>query len=244
LSAFIRRRDSFKTALSAGMNKKHQSKQRRLLKLLGQQGAVDFASPDREAAAPLIAEFLALEARGWKGRTGTALKSNPRHEAWFLEVVDAAFARNRCLLLALRLDGRMVAGRVCLLAGPGSFAIKIAYDETLGFYSPGQLLEVEAVRRLHEPADPLHRSEWWDSCALPGDGPMHLVWPDQLTVCQYRIASDRQAAGLIALGRVGRSVGALVHRTKRKAAAAFPALRRLKARGRRAAQERPDLKRD
>jgi hypothetical protein len=51
-------------------------------------------------------------------------------------------------MLALRLDGRPIAYKLDFLAGRGSFSFKIAFNENYGRYSPGELLEIENVRRL------------------------------------------------------------------------------------------------
>ena len=67
------------------------------------------------------------------------------------------------MMLALRLNGRRIACKCNFLAGPGSFAFKIAFDEAYARYSPGKLLEVENIRLAHERPG----LEWMDSCADP-----------------------------------------------------------------------------
>ena len=82
------------------------------------------------------------------------------------------------MALALRLDGRAIAMKCNLLAGDGAVAFKIAYDESYARFSPGVLLELEHLRRLHEPGAPA----WVDSGAA-ADHPMigHL-WRDRIAV--------------------------------------------------------------
>ncbi len=79
---------------------------------------------------------------------------------------------------ALRVAGRPVAAKCSFLCRPGAFAFKIAYDETLARYSPGVLLEIDNIRRLHGRRD----VEWMDSCAAPGHPMIDHLWPDRLAI--------------------------------------------------------------
>jgi hypothetical protein len=123
-------------------------------------------------------EFLALEALGWKGKGGTALRNDASALAVFRAYAAGAFERKRWMTLALRLDGRAIAMKCNLRAGDGAVAFKIAFDESYARFSPGVLLEVEHVRRLHEPGAPA----WMDSGAA-ADHPMigHL-WRDKVAI--------------------------------------------------------------
>ncbi len=133
-------------------------------KHLGAEGRVEYAElqPDGDVAA-WTAEFLTLEASGWKGARGTAMASEPDRKRYFEQVIAEAFARKQLEMTALRVNGRAVAMKCNFRAGDGAFVFKIAYDESLGKSSPGMLLEVDNIRRLH--AGGAAGPKWMDSCA-------------------------------------------------------------------------------
>lgn len=127
---------------------------------------------------PWLDEFIALEDRGWKGRTGTALRRDPAALAVFRDTARGAFACGRWMTLALRLDGRAIAMKCNLRAGAGAVAFKIAYDEAHARFSPGVLLELEQLRRLHLPGAPA----WMDSGAAPDHPMIDHLWRDRLAI--------------------------------------------------------------
>lgn len=146
---------------------------RRLLRRLGTQGALELRglSPG-ESAAPWIDRFLRLEAAGWKGRGGTAMASSPQAQRYFREMALAAQARGALHMLGLFLGDVPVALQCNLLAGTAGFAFKVAFDEAYATYSPGVLLEVEAIRDLWV----REGFEWMDSCASPRSPLMGRLW--------------------------------------------------------------------
>ena len=93
-------------------------------------------------------------------------------------------------MLALRLEGRPIAYKCNFLAGPGSFTFKIAFDENYAGYSPGMLLEIENVRRLHAQS----QIAWVDSCADPLNFMFNRLWLTRRTI-QNLIVSTGQAPG-------------------------------------------------
>jgi len=77
--------------------------------------------------------------------------STLRHSSCVIEVSAALiFRRGRLLMLAMRLNGLPLAGRCSFLAGDGSFAFKTAFDEQHAQSSPGILMELENIRRVHD----------------------------------------------------------------------------------------------
>ena len=148
-----------------------------------------------------LAEFVALEAKGWKGREGTAFRAREADARWLEEVVRAAFALGRLDALALRHDGRAIAMKLNFLAADGGFAFKIAFDEEWGKYSPGVLLELENVRRVHARAD----VRWMDSCADPHHPMANRLWSGRRVYedffCALRGGVPALALSLMPLGR-------------------------------------------
>jgi len=129
-------------------------------------------------------EFIALEMGGWKGKERTAFGCKDEHRAWLTQVAKDAASRGRLTMLALRLNGKAIAMRISFLALPGSYAFKIAYDELWLKFSPGVLLELENIRRLHA----MPEVEWMDSLAAPNHALMDRVWDGRTQIASFLVA--------------------------------------------------------
>ena len=194
-------------------NAHHRKEWRRLERRLAERGALayDELKPEGDVHAWLN-EFMALENAGWKGRQGTAFRSNPDHMAWLQEVVVDAFARRRLMMLALRMDGVPIAMKLNILGGDGGYAFKIAYDERLEKFSPGVLLELENIRSLHQRRE----LAWMDSLAAPNHSLIERVWSGNAAFATVVIAPGRLAGRLILaarplLGMVKRTAESAMH---------------------------------
>ncbi len=160
---------------TATVRKKKRKEIARLANRLADEGEMAFERlrPDG-CVGDWIAAFLDLERAGWKGRSGSAMACAPATEAIFRETVAGAHARRRLHALSLSLDGRPVAMLATLLAPPGAFSYKIAYDERFARFSPGVLLERHALGLLEEPG-----IDWVDSCAAEGHPMIDHLWGER-----------------------------------------------------------------
>lgn len=172
----------FDAALSGKRRKEYRRQYKRLAELGEVAVAVAWTLDD---PARWVDDFVALEAKGWKGPAGTALAAAANHRRYFAQLVEGANAAGRLMVLSLALDGRPVAMKCNVLAdggeggGGGSFALKIAYDDAYAKYSPGVLLEIENIRALHEAGA---RVRWMDSCAVPDHPMIDRLWRDRLPI--------------------------------------------------------------
>lgn len=159
----------------AAVRAKKRKELRRQANRLAEEGAVAFRRWSAgEAPGPWIDAFLALEARGWKGRAGSALACNGGTEAWFRAIVGAAAEAGKLDMRALDLDGRPLAMLVNFLCPPGGFSFKTAFDEDYARFSPGVLLQQANLDLLADP-----RIDWVDSCAAPGHPMIDSVWRER-----------------------------------------------------------------
>ena len=159
------------TAVRAKKRKEH----RRQANRLAEQGAMRFRRWGAgEAIEPWIDSFLDLEARGWKGRAGSALASHGDTEAWFRAIIAGAAEAGRLDMRALDLDERPLAMLINFRAPPGGFSFKTAFDEEYARFSPGVLLQQENLDLLDDPA-----IAWVDSCAAPGHPMIDSVWRER-----------------------------------------------------------------
>jgi CelD/BcsL family acetyltransferase involved in cellulose biosynthesis len=162
--------------LGEALSRKGAKELQRLERRLAEAGKLEYAElQDAAEAEQWIADFLELEARGWKGRNASALGSSDPGRLFFKRATHAAARRGRLMLLGLRLAGRWVAMKCNFVSGEGAFAFKIAYDEDYARFSPGTLLELENIRRFH--ARPELR--WMDSCADPDHFMANRLWMDR-----------------------------------------------------------------
>ncbi len=198
--------------LAGALPKKARKEFARLERRLAERGEV-VRTTAREPAdiAGAIAEFLALEAAGWKGRRGTAAASQAATAEMFQAATAALSANAQCRVDALRLDGRPVAMTISLGCGESWWLWKIAYDEGLANVSPGVRL---VIALTDEVAAGGHGH--WDSCALPGIGMIERLWRARRPYSDLLIVSGT--------GGIARAAP-LLERARRSAEQAAKALR-------------------
>ncbi|MDT6939557.1 GNAT family N-acetyltransferase [Brucella pseudogrignonensis] len=122
--------------------------------------------------------FLTLEARGWKGRRGTAMAVDRFRAAFAREAVNNLAERDCARIHTLELDGRVIAILIVFTVSGEAWTWKTAYDETLRAYSPGTLLMIEVVKNHLE--DPnITRT---DSCAVPDHPVMSRLFGERETI--------------------------------------------------------------
>ena len=169
---------------------------RRLQKRLAEIGMVEQHLLTSRADLPhWCADFLALEASGWKGREGTALACRAGDAAFFRSSCAAAFDAGRLHMLRIDLDGRAIAMLANFRHASGAFSFKIAFDEEMGRFSPGVLIEIANLHAVQK--DPA--IDWMDSCAAADHPMIDSLWAERRTIVQYRIALHGR--GLARIGR-------------------------------------------
>ena len=178
------------TYLRATLARVRRKEVRRKQRRISEAGAVEYSTLEAGGdAESWIDDFLEFEARSWKGHAGCALACDGTDKAYFKTVATEAFNRGQLMMLALSLDGRRIAYKCNFVSGRGSFAFKIAFDESYARFSPGVLLELENIRLLHERTD----VRWMDSCASPDRMMINQLWPVRRTIQNVVIATGRGA---------------------------------------------------
>ena len=185
---------------------------RRNERRLAAMGATTVVVGPGDAMGDEIERFLALEARGWKGREGGALAASAHNLRFGREVLAAAHRRGQLHMVGLNCEGRAIARRVSLLAGAGSYAFKTAYDEDYAAYSPGVLAEAMCLREFHG----LEEQRWMDSYTDPDNALVNRMWKD-------RRAMQSVAVGTGAWGAFWLSVYASLRGTAQRGEPVRPA---------------------
>jgi CelD/BcsL family acetyltransferase involved in cellulose biosynthesis len=131
-----------------------------------------------------LSDFLTLEARGWKGRAGTAAAANESIRCFIQSAVHGLAADGKARIDRLRLDGSAVAAVVTLHSGDSAWTWKIAYDEEFARASPGVQLMLDLTGTLLADAT-LAKV---DSCATAGHPMIDHLWRERLALADHLIA--------------------------------------------------------
>jgi CelD/BcsL family acetyltransferase involved in cellulose biosynthesis len=195
--------DYFEASLTAKKRKELRRQHRRL----AEEGTLEVVRERGSTGVQQWTEqFLELEARGWKGRAGSSLAADPANAALFLDSLAGAARRDRLERLSLVMDGRPIAMLATFLTPPGAFSYKTAFDEDFARYSPGVLLQREALDLIEAP-----EVEWIDSCAAPDHAMIDHIWRERRRIARHSIAVGgplrRRLFSILSRRETGRAPG-------------------------------------
>jgi CelD/BcsL family acetyltransferase involved in cellulose biosynthesis len=194
--AALKPEGSFGDWFARNFERKRRKEYRRIRARLGEQGRLESLSlADAEPVGPWIDELLALEAKGWKGKRGTAAKSDPRIEAALTKALRALAREGSLRFWKLALDGRPIAMMFALVTGGKAWLGKIAYDEDFARYSPGVLLILDATEALFKE----NGIALVDSCAIPGHPMIDNIWRDRISMCDVLVGAPGTSQALFAV---------------------------------------------
>jgi CelD/BcsL family acetyltransferase involved in cellulose biosynthesis len=170
---------------------KHQRKElRRRRRRLGESGAIRIeAATEPFAVDRALADFLKLEAGGWKGRAGTATAADAKLHRFVRTAVLGLAAEGKVAIDRLLVDERAIAAAVVLRSGGCAWFWKIAYDEAFARFSPGVMLAVELTGHILADANVVRA----DSCATADHPMIDHLWRERLPLCDRLIAVRPQA---------------------------------------------------
>jgi len=168
----------------------HKHKElRRIGRRLAEMGALLFtAKREPSEVAAGLEDFFALEARGWKGRAGTASADDERLRHFMTAAVNGLAAEHKVTINRFYFDGRPIAVAITLRSADTAWFWKIAYDETFARYSPGVILTAAVTEELADDAA-IART---DSCATADHPMIDHIWREQLALCD-RLIGVRQS---------------------------------------------------
>ncbi|RIV91157.1 GNAT family N-acetyltransferase [Aurantiacibacter xanthus] len=195
--------------LEASLSTKKRKELRRQHRRLAEEGTLSVERcEDAQGIARWTEEFLMLEASGWKGRAASSLASMRPTATLFRHALAEAASRGRLERLAIRLDGHPIAMLATFIAAPGAFSYKTAFAEDYARFSPGVLLQCEALALVEREG-----IDWIDSCAGSDHPMIDHFWRERRRVAHHSIAigsSVRRAlfAGLSRL-ETGRAPGGI-----------------------------------
>ncbi|MCC0016694.1 MAG: GNAT family N-acetyltransferase [Rhodobiaceae bacterium] len=163
---------------------------RQQLNALAKEGEISFSMVrDARDVNAALGVFLQLEASGWKGQAGSALKSDPASRDLADAAVSALARRGQVRILILHVDTRPVAGLVAFVADGTAWLWKIAYDENFARHSPGKHVMMEMVRQLLNEEPGL----FIDSCATPGHPLADLLLGERMAMGDVVVSAGGRA---------------------------------------------------
>jgi CelD/BcsL family acetyltransferase involved in cellulose biosynthesis len=135
--------ESFRQRLSKGF----RDELRRTRRRLDERGGVTFEVATGTGNGSLLEQGFEVEASGWKGERGTAIRSRPADRRFYQEVARWAAERGWLRLAFLRLDGRALAFDLALEHAGVHYLLKTGYDPAFAELGPGSLLREEMLAR-------------------------------------------------------------------------------------------------
>src|SRR3984885_584643 len=133
-------------ALSA---KKLKELRRQRNRLAEELGMVRFAvARTTDEVAHAVEVFLALEASGWKGERGTALRQDTGDLSFIRSATRGLSETGQCEIVTLHAGQTPVASAVVLRHQDRAFYFKLGIDERFAKFSPGVQLTLDLTRHL------------------------------------------------------------------------------------------------
>src|SRR5205807_382008 len=147
--------------------------------------------------APALADYLMLEASGWKGRAGTAARQNAEMLHFVQSAIAALAAEGRVRIDRLTRGPTPLAAAITLRAGDCAWFWKIAYDEDAARASPGVQLSLDLTHNLLADAS----IGQTDSCATADHPMIDHLWRERLALTDLLIAPSRASLAQFHIAR-------------------------------------------
>ena len=172
--------------ITSPISGKHAKELRRLERRMAAHGSVDYKVMQHdEDWQPWYDDFLSVEASGWKGEEGSAIRSSPADIAFFRSVLQQAHAHGQLQLLRLTVAGKAVAMKLNLRSRGESYSLKIGYDHAYAQFSPGVLLECFNIKIFELEPDSMRRM---DSCAGEKHPMINRLWSGRREIATVTLA--------------------------------------------------------
>jgi hypothetical protein len=123
-------------------------------KRLESRGAVSIEfQKEATASVDFLAEYLALEASGWKGRNGTAMLNDSNATAFYTTLIRNFADSGYWEWHIIRVNERVVAAQMGARCGDALALLKYSFDEDFAECTPGHLLVEEVIKETFSRSD-------------------------------------------------------------------------------------------
>ena len=134
-------------------SKKTLANRARKLRGLGREIGGESRVIDRGSEPDGPADYVALEASGYKVTGGVAMTTRPGESEWFLDMAAGFAAEGRFHVLTLEVGDTTVAMECLIRSGSNLSLVKWSYDERYTKYSPGAALHHATQTWFQEETD-------------------------------------------------------------------------------------------
>jgi hypothetical protein len=173
----------------AGMSRKARSVLRAAARRFeALDGAEYRRTIDRDDALAEYEDFLEVEASGWKGSRGSAIRQFTSLNAYYRGLIEALSADGRVEIHSLHAEGRCIAASFCVYTRNKCEVFKSGYDESYARVSPGRLNNHVILERCFADPDVQIVSEI-------SDAPWLLPWSPHANGIRRAYVSLRPVAG-------------------------------------------------
>lgn len=169
---------------------------RRAYKRAEAEGALsaDFQRPSPAELDIPLEMALDIEARSWKGDSGSAILTHPDLHGFFRDMLSGYARDGQVLIAFLKLGTTPIAMQICLLVHERLWLLKIGYDQAYRRVSPGLILMNEVIRYSYN--HKLHGLEFLGSAEDWVD-----AWKPSLRDYRLLAVFPHNTASLLHLGR-------------------------------------------
>jgi hypothetical protein len=187
---------SYDDWLMTNFDQKRRKELKRLRTRLGEQGKLDSIALDPKGdIEPFLQAFLALEAKSWKGKRGTAVANDTQLKKGLAAGLHAMHKAGRVKFWQINFDGQAIASLFALVDDGEVTLGKIAHDDTFAKSSPGVLIILDATASLMgQPGITLA-----DSNAMPGHPMIDRIWRDRIDCMDVLLAGPSTASPIFQL---------------------------------------------
>ena len=168
------------------LSSKKRKELRRQRNRLEDGGPLAFSLSTPEETPAALQDFMTLEASGWKGVRGTAVKCDPGTRKFFEDMVAGLAERGQATIARLTQGGRPIAAGIVVRSGNGAWFLKVAYDETQSQYSPGVQLTLDLTEALSRDKN----IAFIDSCAVQDHPMIDHYWRERRQCADWLIGLD------------------------------------------------------
>ena len=176
---------TFENWLAQNFDHKRRKELKRLRNRLAEQGELKLETLNQSSNLQnFLDNLLELEAKGWKGRRGTALQSQAGTANVFQQICINLQTSGKLRFWQLKHGGKAIASLFGMVEDDKAWIVKIAHDEAFAKFSPGVLLILDATQNLFADG----RVKLVDSCAIPGHPMIDRIWRDRIAMADVLVA--------------------------------------------------------
>jgi CelD/BcsL family acetyltransferase involved in cellulose biosynthesis len=186
-------------AIAANYSSRLRKSLKHARKRLRAEDGLEIQASAGDGIGAAFAQFLEVEASGWKAEQGSAIAQVPDRRAFYELLAQGGNGVWRPEINLLRVNGRTAAAQLCVRAGRVLSVLKIGYDESQRELTPGNLLLDHLLKTSCEKGDT-------DTVSLVTDMSWMADWGTRKAALLTLMRFNHTAAGLAAraLSHAGR----------------------------------------